>query len=220
MPVLRGHGAESPDALRGVVWQDWVADAEAALLDLLTEARRAIVVGHSTGGLIALILAADQPQVIDSVALAAAAIQHTSPLAPGRLLHFLAPLVARVLGAINMPPSYADPQLARSDTNYPWVPGDAALMFLEFTKVTRQRLSEVRVPTLVMHSRNDSTIAPVSANIIYDTISTPQAQKRLVWFEKTEHEMFRDCEREAVVETVMNWVRERINLATQSPASE
>ena len=27
MPVLRGHGAESPEALRGVTWHDWVADA-------------------------------------------------------------------------------------------------------------------------------------------------------------------------------------------------
>ena len=52
MPVLRGHGAESPEALRGVFWHDWVADAEAALKDLLTEVDKVIVVGHSMGGLV------------------------------------------------------------------------------------------------------------------------------------------------------------------------
>ena len=35
MPLLRGHGVESPEALRGVTWGDWVADAEAALQNLL-----------------------------------------------------------------------------------------------------------------------------------------------------------------------------------------
>jgi len=25
MPVLRGHDADSPEALRGVVWQDWAS---------------------------------------------------------------------------------------------------------------------------------------------------------------------------------------------------
>jgi len=59
MPVLRGHNAGSPEALRGVTWLDWVADAKSALQDLLTEVERAIIIGHSMGGLVALNLAAD-----------------------------------------------------------------------------------------------------------------------------------------------------------------
>ena len=50
VPVLRGHGAPSPEALRGVSWCDWVADAEVALQALLTTSERAIIVGHSMGG--------------------------------------------------------------------------------------------------------------------------------------------------------------------------
>jgi alpha-beta hydrolase superfamily lysophospholipase len=49
MPILEGHGAQSPEALRGVTWHDWLADAEAALQELLTEAEQAIVFGHSEG---------------------------------------------------------------------------------------------------------------------------------------------------------------------------
>jgi carboxylesterase len=55
-------------------------------------------------------------------------------------------------------------------------------------------------------------VAPDSAHIIYDRISTPPDQKRIVWFEMTEHEMFRDCEREATIETVVDYVRERAGL--------
>ncbi|MGD8245057.1 MAG: alpha/beta fold hydrolase [Anaerolineae bacterium] len=220
MPALAGHGAQSPEALRGVVWHDWVADAQAALEDLLTEVQQAIVFGHSMGGLVTLTLAAEQPEVIDSIVVAAAAVQLTSPLAPGRPLHFLAPLVARVRNRLDMPPTYADPELADYDTNYPWVPADATLSFLEFGKMTRRRLPEIQLPTLIMQSRNDSTVAPESAEIIYRNISTPADQKHIVWLERTEHEMFRDCEREAAIETVVNWVRMRVDLAARGRVSE
>jgi len=213
MPTLRGHGAASPEALRGVAWQDWLADAEVALRDLLAEADKAIVFGHSMGGSVTLTLAADHPDVIDSIVVAAATVQLTNPLAPGRPLHFLAPLVARLLKKVDMPPTYADPALAQYDTNYPWAPIDAVTSLFDFIKVTRRRLPEVRVPALIMQSRKDTTVAPESAEIIYNGISTPPEQKRIAWFEVTEHEMFRDCERGAAIGTVVNYVRERARLS-------
>jgi len=209
MPVLRGHGAQSPDALRGVTWRDWVADAEDALGDLLTEVEQAIVFGHSMGGLVALTLAAEYGAVVDSVVVAAAAIKLTSPLAPGHFFHFLAPLVPRFVDKIDMPPTYADPALAKHDTNYPWAPTDAVLSLLRFSQRTRQRLPEIERPTLILQSRNDSTVAPESAQIIYEGIATPPEQKRILWFEETEHEMFRDCEREAARAAVADWVQHR-----------
>ena len=213
MPVLRGHGAESPEALRGVTWHDWVTDAKAALKDLLMEVDRAIVFGHSMGGLVALTLAADHPDVIDSIIVAAAAVQLASPFAPGRPLRFLAPLVARLIKKVDMPPTYAGPALAQYDTNYAWAPIDAAASLLEFAEVTRRRLPEVRIPTLIMQSRRDTTVAPESAEIIYDRIATSPDQKRIVWFEVTEHEMFRDCECESTIKIVVDYVRERTGLA-------
>jgi carboxylesterase len=213
MPVLRGHGAESPEALRGVTWHDWVADAEAALKDLLTEVDRAILFGHSMGGTVALTLAADYADVIDSIVVAAAVVQLTSPFAPGQPFHFLAPLVVRFLKKVDMPPTYAEPALAQYDTNYAWAPTDAIASLFEFARVTRRRLPAVRVPALIMQSRRDTTVAPESAQIIYEGISTPPDQKRIVWFEVTEHEMFRDCEREAAIGTVVEYVRERAGLA-------
>jgi len=106
MPVLRGHGQSSPEALRGVTWHDWMTDAEGALEGLMTEAERAIVIGHSLGGLIALHLAADHVAHVDSLVLAAAAIQCASPLAPGRPFHFLVPLLALFVRRWNTPPIY------------------------------------------------------------------------------------------------------------------
>ncbi len=213
MPVLRGHGAESAEALRGVTWPDWVSDAEDALQNLLTEVERVIVFGHSMGGLVTLTLAAERADVIDSIVVAAAAVQFTSPFAPGHPFYFLAPLIGLFRDRVDKPPAYADPELAQYNTNYPWAPSDAVLSLLAFSKRTRQRLPEVRVPALIMQSRKDATVAPESAEIIYRNISTPPAQKRIVWFEKSGHEMFRDCEREATIQTVVTYVQERADLA-------
>ncbi len=231
MPVLRGHGGASPEALRGVKWQDWLADSEAALNDLLTECDKAIVIGHSMGGLMALLLASrvplvgnnlveaganlmagkiDLPVRIDSLVLAAAAVQLTNPMAPGRPLHFLAPLVARLLKQWPMPPVYADPELAKFDTNYAYAPMDAVKTLLDCVEVTRKKLDQVIVPTLILQSRKDTSVALESVRMIYTGILTPAEEKKIVWFEKTEHEMFRDCERYAIIDVIANYARERM----------
>ena len=120
-------------------------------------------------------------------------------------------MVARLIKNWNTPPVYADPSLTQYDTNYPWVPTDAALSLLDFTVNTRDILGQVRVPTLIMQSRKDSTVAPESAEIIYNGIATPSELKRIIWFEDTEHEMFRDCESEATIQTAVDFVQERAN---------
>ena len=212
MPVLRGHGGASPEALRDVRWPDWVADGEAALQDLRAEVEHVVIVGHSMGTLVTVTLAADHAGegFLDSLVLAAPAVQLASPMAPGRPFSFLIPVLKRVLKKWDMPPNYADPSLAQYDTNYPWAPMEAVMQFLAFSGATRKRLPEITLPTLIIQSRNDTTVAPESADIVYNGIATPPEQKRIVWFEKTEHEMFRDCEREAVVRSVVDFVRERL----------
>lgn len=211
MPVLRGHNTESPEALRGVTWHDWVSDANSALQDLLTEVDRVIVIGHSMGGLVALTLAADHGEKLDSIVLAAAAIQLNSPLAPGKPLNFLTPLLPIFFKKWDLSQkNYADKSLVQYDTNYRWVPTDALFSFIDFSKVTRKRLAEVRTPALIIQSHKDTTVAPESAEIIYNQISTPLELKKIVWYEITEHEMFRDCETHAIIDVIANFVRERI----------
>jgi len=212
MPVLRGHGAASPEALRGVTWHDWLADAEAAYRSLAGEAEKVIVFGHSMGGLLALNLAASHSSGLDSLIVAAAAVQLDNPAAPGRPFSFVIPLLTRVLARWNMPPKYAQRELGQYDTNYRWAPTDALRSFLELSQQTRPKLAQITAPTLILQSRRDTTVAPESAEIIYREISTPPEHKRIVWFEQTEHEMFRDCERDETIGAVVGYIRERTGL--------
>ena len=209
-PCLRGHGAKTPEALRGVDWKEWLAGGEDALLELLKEAEKAIVIGHSMGGWIALNLAVDHREKIDSIIIAGASTRVVTPLGPGRPLHFLVPLIGKLANKMDWVPVYADPGLAQSDPSYRWVPMDATIQLFDFMKATQKRLSEVNIPIQILHSKNDSMNSPEGAKTLYDSISTPKDQKRLVWFEQTGHYMFLDCEREEVNRTVVEFVKERI----------
>ena len=207
MPLLRGHGAVSPEALRGVTWHDWLADAESALMDLLTESDKAIIVGYSMGGALTCLLAADHAESIDSIVLTAAAVHLTSPLAPGRPFNFLVPLVPLIFKEWDFPP---DP-MGHYQGSYPWVPIGSVISFLDLSKAAHACLPKIQTPALILQSRKDDVVAPESMNIIYNGISTPTEFKRMVWFDKTGHDMFHDCEHDAVIEEIIKYILERIS---------
>jgi carboxylesterase len=220
MPILRGHGAPSPAALNGVTWHDWLADSETALLGLLNDVEKVVLIGHSMGGLLALQLAAKYKTHLDSLVLAAAAVQMSSPFAPGQPLNFLAPLLAQVLKKWGFPPVYADASLAQFNTNYLWAPAEAVLSLLDLARLTRKMLPEVSTPALILQSRMDATVAPENVTILSQGISTLAEMKHVVWFEKSGHEMFRDCERSAIVEVIVQYVRERISVPKTTPSPQ
>lgn len=206
MPVLRGHGA-TPEALLGVTWRDWYADAEAGLADLLRETQSAVVVGLSMGALAALQLGMEHPQEVNGVVAAAPALLWADPLG------FLAPVLAKVIKfwPVDVSKAFADPELAKKSQNYRRAPTGAGASWLEWGKIIRRRLGEFNRPILILHPRHDRVAAPQGAQIIYDNIAS--AQKRLVWLEKSGHEVFQDVERDLVGDLVEAFVVERRNIA-------
>jgi carboxylesterase len=212
MPVLRGHGAASPEALNGVKWQDWVSDGEAALHGLLAEVDRAIIFGHSMGGLVALNLAASMDGQVDSIILAAPALVFDSPLADGKPLSFLTPLIPYLVKKWKMPPDYADPSLAENNTNYPWIPIESVMECMKMQKATRGFLPKVQKPLFILGSRQDPTVDAKSVEIITQEVSTSPDQQRVDWFEKSKHEMFRDCECDCVIQSVVDYVKGRTSI--------
>lgn len=206
MPVLRGHMTR-PEDLVGVTWRDWYTDALAALLDLCQEVDKAVVVGLSMGGVIALHLGIERTDKVDSVVTVAAALRLANPLAHGNALAFLQPVVKRLVKYIPMIPDYADPSLARYNTNYTRCPTDAALSLMDYGVIIEKRLPELRVPILILQAKRDPVVKPAVAQLIYDRVSSHD--KRLLWFEKSKHEMMRDVEREDVFRAIEAFVLER-----------
>lgn len=210
LPALRGHGADSPEALRGVTWGDWLCDAALALAELRRRSERVIVVGHSMGALLALQLALDHADDLDSLVLMATPLLLASPLAPGRPLGWLRPLLRRVLRSWPIPKSYADPRLNSSDGSYPWAPMGALISFLALVERTAPRLGEVTVPALILQSHGDLVVLDAGAEALLARLATPAAAKRIVWFDRSGHELLRDVDRDAVIDSVLQFVGERI----------
>ncbi len=195
IPILRGHGTR-PEDLCGITWQDWFDDAVAALDDLQAEADRIIVCGHSMGGLVALHLAAEHPEAIAGVATTAAALRIADPLVR------LSPLAVRFIEMWKSNPTrgFADVSLAMRNTNYRQFPLDALVSLYRYGPIVTALLPRVQAPLLLLHSRSDRVIKPISAEIIYQRAGSDDKQIR--WFERSGHEMLQDCEADAVVAAI------------------
>jgi carboxylesterase len=209
-PLLTGHGASSPEALRGVRWEAWMGDAEDALQKLSLEVEQVIVIGHSMGALISLNLAVKHPGKIDSLVLAAPAIKLFSVFAPGRPLHFAAPLLSRIIRNWGLKSDFSGPRCAQCTPHYTWVPTDAIISFFELIKKSTQLLGRVNIPVLIMHNRRERTVRPESASILYNRIATEPSEKTIMWLELSGHQIFCDCEREKAVQAIIDYVTFRI----------
>ena len=209
MPQLAGHGASSPDALRGVTWEAWMKDADKAFQELRCHSERVIIIGHSMGALLSINLAVRYGSEIDSLVLVAPAIKLASLFAPGRPLHFAVPIVSRVIKKWDLKP-YARKSNEGCAPHYAWVPTDAVVSFFDLLKKTLPLLKKVTVPVFILHNRRESTVLPESATILCDSIATDSSEKSIVWLEHSEHQTFCDCEKEKAVRFIIDYVSVRI----------
>lgn len=208
MPVLRGHG-QTPEALRGVTWRDWVEDARQALLELEREGRPIVIVGLSMGGLVALNLAAEHPASVAGVVTVAACLEFRHPLIP------YLPVLQKAVRNWPSSPDYADPALAEHDTNYPSFPLESFASLYAFREVVKEVLPYLKAPLLVIQSTQDPVVRLDAAEQIRSRASSPFCQVR--WFEVSRHEMMRDVEREQVFLEIMAFVQ-RVDRSDFEPA--
>jgi carboxylesterase len=206
VPNLSGHSHNDWKMIGGFTWEDWLEDARKALEEATGEGCPVAVVGHSMGGLLALNLAADNPGRVRALVLAGAAIHLASPFTPGHFLGFLQPVLGRVFKSWDMTPFYTDRKMLASDRNYRRAPMASINTMIELVSMTKKRLSRVTAPTLVLQGRRDRRVSWKSAGMINNGISTPENLKGVVMFSETDHEMFRDCERDQVITRVMKYL--------------
>lgn len=197
MPILRGHGTEWQD-LRGVTARDWYEDAETALLELADEVDRVVVVGLSMGGLLALELGMRHPDRVAAVVPVAAALRFRDPMSR------LTPVLAKLVKSWPSPESFNDPGLRERGENYPRFATDAFGSLYQYARDLEARLPELRVPVCVLQSKRDQVVAPVSANVIYEKVSS--SHREIHWFERSGHEMMQDLEADQVFATIMDYV--------------
>lgn len=202
-PILKGHGTR-PEDMENATANDWYDDAENALLDLFQDAEKIIVIGLSMGGAMALDLAAYHRDKVAGVVGIAAAVKVADPLAP------LSPLLAGLVRFWPSPRAFNDKALEKKENkNYKKFSTKAFASLYRYIKGTKNRLSFIKAPILILQSRKDTVISPDSARIIYEKVSS--RDKTIVWFEKTNHEMLLDMEHDKVIKTVLDFVKKIVD---------
>lgn len=201
-PILRGHG-DNWQELIGVKYSEWFEDAEKALNLLYEKCDKIIVIGHSMGGLAAIDLASKHKDKIIALVSVAAALKFQNKLA------FLSPYLINVIKTFPTPKGFSSNEMYRKNCmSFEKFPTDSFAELYKYSKYIQKTLAMVECDTLIIHSKNDKTIKPKSAEIIYKNISSKN--KELIWFEKSGHEMFLDIEAKEVIKNIKNFLKKII----------
>jgi alpha-beta hydrolase superfamily lysophospholipase len=174
------------------------------------------LLGHSTGGCIALQYALEQPQTLDGLVLTAplAMLGTASPLEMA-----LARAVSKVapgLGVFKVDASTVsrDPEVVRAYDEDPLVIHGklAARTITELAAVIDRfpaRVGELRLPLLVMIGTADVLVPPDAGRMVH--AGAGSADKRLIEYEGLYHEILNEPEQEKVMDDLVAWLDSHLN---------
>jgi carboxylesterase len=197
-PLLPGHGRSLGAFDTHADSTLWIGAARDAYQALARDHRRVALVGQSMGGAIATVLAAEHP---DAAALVLLAPYLRAP----RVAQVFARLswvvwaVAPVVGGSSQQ-SLLDPEARARNLSYRGFTPRALRALVHVVDRARVALPRVRVPTLVVHSRDDVRIPVAWAEAAFARLGA--SDKRLEWTARGGHVIAMDYDREAVATRV------------------
>lgn len=168
---LRGHGT-SPVDLQQRSWREWYASVLRGYHSLRAITDVQFAGGMSTGGALALYLAAQDVGPLQGVFAVGA---------PLKLQHWAVRLAALVGSVRDFVPS----QPENPATNYRYQPLRALQQLLRFIAVYQTHLERITHPVLLVQARRDPTVRPESAQSLYDRLGS--RQKHLIWKDVERH---------------------------------
>ncbi|MEL6603270.1 MAG: alpha/beta fold hydrolase [Cyanobacteria bacterium J06614_10] len=179
-PLLPGHGYRALETQKekfGQITPDGLLDAVREEIARVRQRYEVVGLhGHSMGGAIALILAAEG--LVDACAVSAPALR-----LPWQA-ELLAPTICRF--AFTRPAPTKDPFYLPS---YQFYHSYAVRTLWQLSHQSRQRLSEIACPVLGVHSHDDKTVPPVVLDLMERRIT---AELSTAWFDPSSHAMTLD----------------------------
>jgi carboxylesterase len=190
---LSGHATQPEDMIRSR-YRDWQASAEDGfhLLSHLTAG--IFLAGLSMGGALALTLAARLPVQAVVAMSTPYELRGDWRLSAIRLIATIHAQVAKRNGSPHE--GWFDHEAWRQHVSYSRNPTRAIGELNHLLAEMRAILPQVKVPVLLMHSRDDQYVPPNSMPSIYDRLGSPD--KRMLWIEGSGHVITEDARRETV----------------------
>jgi carboxylesterase len=206
-PLLAGHGTSLGDMI-GTGWRDWMRSALGGAADLVGTAEKLHLVGLSMGGVMALLLA----PVLDAASL-------TTINAPQKVWDRRSRLANAMRGSARIergePPVPAPEDIRDYQRQYDGTPVGTVAELGDLMRAANRNLHRVTCPALIIQSKTDETVKPVSAEIIYDGIGS--SEKGLVWLENSRHVALLDKERDVISQAILEHLERHSRPADPDP---
>lgn len=199
-PCLSGHGTR-PEDLENVSWNDWMNDAREAYVRLKKNHAAVYVAGTSIGSNIAILLAKEFPEIAGIVLMAT----------PHKLkFEYLAVSLFKLLSRFKSykkkfyPPTFGVSTTITRVISYQTYPAVSALESFKLIKASREKLSCVYQPCLMMQSSSDHLLKKNSLEKIYAGISSKIKKKKYI--HQAYHTFISDIRNEHVFEDILEFI--------------
>ena len=195
--LLRGHGTNHEELLN-VSYIDWYHDVESAYEELLFECEKVVVIGHSMGGLLALILASKYH--IDKLILLACAIKPHN-----RLVKYTG-----ILKYFKKYTSWGTSNFKNNDNydkyrlHYNIFPLHSVHQLHLTSKIASGCLKNINSDTLILQDKNDLQVKKEGAYSLYNGICSKY--KKLEWIQGATHSLTLGPKKEEVFKQVIKFI--------------
>ncbi|MCA1726954.1 MAG: alpha/beta fold hydrolase [Actinobacteria bacterium] len=194
-PRYPGHGTTWEELAKSK-WEQWEAEAEAALRELDGRTETVVAAGLSMGGSMALHLAAKHPDTIKGVAVINAFIRN--PQLPfARVARLFARSRKGVGNDIKKP--------AQNEAPYERVPYAGIIQLHLMLKTVQSELPSVRQPLLVFNAPEDHVVPKDNAQFVMDRVGSEQ--KELVTLPNSYHVATLDYDAETIQDRLVEFAR-------------
>jgi carboxylesterase len=201
VPRLPGHGSRWQD-MNLTTWEDWYAEVERNLRELLAKCDQVFICGLSMGGSLTLRLAEQHGNEISGIVLVNPAVH--SERADRHLLPVMSKLLKSFPGISN---DIAKP--GQDEVAYGKLPLKAAYSLAQLWKMVKSDISKVNQPVLLFRSLQDHVVEPSNSQWILEHVSS--ADKEEIVLQNSFHVATLDYDAELIETRSADFIKRLIN---------
>ena len=214
----RGHGRSGGKRGHMMAFSEFIEDLRAfvELAKTREPGKKAFLLGHSLGGLIALTYALTYPETIAAVVASAPALKLAIAVprlkaAIGNKLSDLWPslTLANELDAALLSHDSHEVKLYQED---PLVHNRISTRFFtEFVKqmdYTRSHAANLTIPCLLQQGGDDRLVHPDGARAFFEGLAV--ADRKLLWYDGFYHEIYNEIQRDRPLKDLADWLAPRV----------
>ena len=176
---LCGHGT-SPWDLRDRNWKEWLGSVRRGFEIISAFADKVCLVGFSTGGALALRLAAEQPENLAGVVVVSVPIKFRNRnLIFVSVIHGINKLTKWMTSLEGLMPFRLN-ESEHPDINYRHIPMRGLFELRRLVDNMKRRLGDVTCPVAVIQGTEDQIIDPKSADIILKKVASTDASLHMI----------------------------------------